>query len=294
MSQKTENTFVDRIIDVVIHRRRMVEKVFAVLVLLSIVANFFIPINYDLTEYLPDWAPTMQGINRMEESFGYPGTARVMIDDVTMAQAGAYQRQLSEIEGVDSVSWLPGGNAYLPESFLTVGDISDYYKDNSAIMDVIFTYGDSDPRTYEAIDSMKELLGEKGHYSGPAIENKTLEESISREMPMIMAAGVVVIFAVLAITTTSWFEPVLFLFTMGIAIILNMGTNIIFGQISFLSHGIAAVIQLAVAMDYSIFLLHSFTAQKQMRRPWRQRFIRRWIPSCPAASPPSWALWRWL
>ena len=107
MSQKTENTFVDRIIDVVIHRRRMVEKVFAVLVLLSIVANFFIPINYDLTEYLPDWAPTMQGINRMEESFGYPGTARVMIDDVTMAQAGAYQRQLSEIEGVDSVSWLP-------------------------------------------------------------------------------------------------------------------------------------------------------------------------------------------
>ena len=97
MSQKTENTFVDRIIDVVIHRRRMVEKVFAVLVLLSIVANFFIPINYDLTEYLPDWAPTMQGINRMEESFGYPGTARVMIDDVTMAQAGAYQRQLSEI-----------------------------------------------------------------------------------------------------------------------------------------------------------------------------------------------------
>lgn len=263
MSQKTENTFVDRIIDVVIHRRRMVEKVFAVLVLLSIVANFFIPINYDLTEYLPDWAPTMQGINRMEESFGYPGTARVMIDDVTMAQAGAYQRQLSEIEGVDSVSWLPGGNAYLPESFLTVGDISDYYKDNSAIMDVIFTYGDSDPRTYEAIDSMKELLGEKGHYSGPAIENKTLEESISREMPMIMAAGVVVIFAVLAITTTSWFEPVLFLLTMGLAIILNMGTNIIFGKISFLSHGIAAVIQLAVAMDYSIFLLHSFTAQKQ-------------------------------
>ncbi|MEI3578535.1 MAG: hypothetical protein V8Q30_00180 [Acutalibacteraceae bacterium] len=57
----------------------------------------------------------MQGINRMEESFGYPGTARVMIDDVTMTQAGAYQRQLSEIEGVDSVSWLPGGNAYLPE-----------------------------------------------------------------------------------------------------------------------------------------------------------------------------------
>lgn len=263
MSQKTENTFVDRIIDVVIHRRRMVEKVFAVLVLLSIVANFFISINYDLTEYLPDWAPTMQGINRMEESFGYPGTARVMIDDVAMAQAGAYQRQLSEIEGVDSVSWLPGGNAYLPESFLTVGDISDYYKDNSAIMDVIFTYGDSDPHTYEAIDSMKELLGEKGHYSGPAIENKTLEESISREMPMIMVAGVIVIFAVLAITTTSWFEPVLFLLTMGIAIILNMGTNIIFGKISFLSHGIAAVIQLAVAMDYSIFLLHSFTAQKQ-------------------------------
>lgn len=298
MSQKTENTFVDRIIDVVIHRRRMVEKVFAVLVLLSIVANFFIPINYDLTEYLPDWAPTMQGINRMEESFGYPGTARVMIDDVTMAQAGAYQRQLSEIEGVDSVSWLPGGNAYLPESFLTVGDISDYYKDNSAIMDVIFTYGDSDPRTYEAIDSMKELLGEKGHYSGPAIENKTLEESISREMPMIMAAGVVVIFAVLAITTTSWFEPVLFLLTMALPL------SSIWAPISSSERSPSSpmVSRRSFSWQWRWTILSSCCTASPprnrrgspMRRPWRQHFIRRWIPSCPAASPPSWALWRWL
>lgn len=262
MFQKQELSFVDRLIDTIIHRRRRVEKVFAVLVILSIIANFFVPINYDLTEYLPDWSPTMQGINRMEESFGYPGTARVMIDDVSLTEAASYQRQLEAIEGVDTVSWLPGGNAYLPEHFLTIGDISEYYKDGSAMMDLIFDYGDSDPKTYAAIDSMKALLGEKGHYSGPAIDNKTLEDSISSEMPGILAAGVVVIFAILAVTTTSWFEPVLFLLTMGIAIILNMGTNLIFGKISFLSHSIAAVIQLAVAMDYSIFLLHTFTAEK--------------------------------
>ncbi len=264
MSQNNKVSAVDRLIDFVINRRTLVEKIFIFLVAVSIVANFFVPINYDLTKYLPDSSPTMQGIDRMEEHFGYPGTARVMISDVTLYEAAAYKEQMEAIDGVDSVSWLDtAGDVHLSQAFLEQQDISDYYKDGSAVMDLIFDYGDSDTRTYAAVAELKALLGEKGHFNGPAIDNATLEESISGEMPGIMAAGVVVILLVLAFTTTSWFEPVLFLLTMGVAIILNMGSNLLLGEISFLSHGVAAVIQLAVAMDYSIFLLHSFTAEKE-------------------------------
>lgn len=263
-----EKTAVDKLIALVIHRRNLVEKVFMLLVALSIVANFLVPINYDLTEYLPDWSPTMQGIEKMEEHFGYPGTARVMISDATLYEAAAYKKQMEAVDGVDTVSWLDSaGDVYLSQAFLSQQDISGYYRDGNALMDIIFDYGDSDTRTYAAIADLKALLGERGHFNGPAIDNATLEASIAGEMPPIMLAGVAVIFLVLTFTTTSWFEPVLFLLTMGVAIVLNMGSNLILGKISFLSHGVAAVIQLAVAMDYSIFLLHSFTAERAKGLP---------------------------
>jgi len=130
-------------------------------------------------------------------------------------------------------------------------------------MDIQFIKGDSDPLTYSAIDEIKALLGEKGYYSGPSIDNKTIKETLASEIPRIMVFAVAFILVILALTTTSWFEPLLFIVTMGIGIIINMGSNIIFGEISFLSFSVAAVLQLAVAMDYSIFLLHTFSDEKE-------------------------------
>ena len=98
---------------------------------------------------------------------------------------------------------------------------------------------------------------------GPAVQNKSLDETLTREIAIAMVMGIFMISVILCLTTTSWFEPFLFLFIMGVAIIINMGTNIFLGEISFLTFSTAAILQLAIAMDYSVFLLHSFTRERQ-------------------------------
>ena len=94
------------------------------------------------------------------------------------------------------------------------------------------------------------------------VQNKSLDETLTREIAIAMVMGVIMIAVILCLTTTSWFEPFLFLFIMGVAIIINMGTNIFLGEISFLTFSTAAILQLAIAMDYSVFLLHSFTRER--------------------------------
>ena len=250
--------------DFILAQSRAIEKLFILLVILSVIAAPFVEVNYDLTEYLPDTVQSKQGLDLMEEKFGYPGTARVMIEDVTLYQAKLYKDELEAVDGVDQILWLDmGTDIYSSSSFINSSDIADYYKDRSAVMDVTFVEGDTSKKTSEAIDEMMEILGDKGYFTGPAVQNKSLEENVSREMNMILALGVVMIFLILCITTNSWFEPVLYLTIMGVAIIINKGTNIFLGRISFLTDSVSAVLQLAVSMDYSIFLIHAYTREKQ-------------------------------
>lgn len=248
----------------IIERSRRIEIVFLVLVLLSAAAAPFVEVNYDLTEYLPDTVQSKAGLNLMEETFGYPGTARIMIDDVTLYEAKEYKDRLEAVDGVDQVMWLDEeANIFGSDAFLTFSSIDDYYKDRCAVMDVVFVDGDTDKSTSRAIDEMLAITGDKGHYVGMAVQNKSLSENVTKEMKTILSIGVVMIFLVLTLTTASWFEPVLYLIVMGVAIIINKGTNIFLGEISFLTDSVSAVLQLAVSMDYSIFLIHAFTREKK-------------------------------
>lgn len=257
------NRILDRVIDGIIRHSKVVEKFFMLLVILSIICVPFVGVNYDLTEYLPDFAPSKQGLTVMENTFGYPGTARIMIKDVSIYQAKYYKDRIAAVDGVDLVMWADStADLYQSQSFLQTTDLDDYYKDRCAVMDVTFVEGDSSKGAHRAIDDIQDILGEKGYLCGAAVQNKSLEETLLREVSIAMAMGVCMIALVLCITTTSWFEPVLFLLIMGIAIVINMGTNIFLGTISFLTFSMASILQLAIAMDYSIFLLHTFTREK--------------------------------
>ena len=259
----TKLPFVEHLINFIVNKSKLIEKFFLVFILASIIALFFIQINYDLTKYLPAWSSTKKGIDLMEQEFGYPGTARVMLSNVSLYQAQNYKNKIAALPGVDSVSWLDGlSQVYVAEDFLTARDLSDYYHDGNALFDVTFVGGDSDLSTYQALDEIEQLLGDSVAISGPAFDNKSLSETLSNEIPQIMIFGVIFILLILMLTTNSWFEPLLFMLVMGIAIVINMGSNLIFGEISFLSASVAAILQLAVAMDYSIFLLHTFSHEK--------------------------------
>ena len=251
------------IINLIIYKRNIIEKIFALLVILSIIEFPFVKVNYDLTEYLPETAPSKIAINKLEDQFSYPGTARVMVEDVSLYEAKIIKDKIVDVDGVDMVNWADSiTDVYQSNSFIDYSKIDDYYKDNCSVMDIVFKEGDTSNRTSKAIDEIKNITGDKGYFSGPAVENKSLNETLKKEMGIAVVLAIVIIAAILCLTTTAWFEPVLFLTVMGIAVIINMGSNIFLGTVSFLTYSIAAVLQLAVAMDYSIFLLHSFTREK--------------------------------
>ena len=250
--------------DFIIRKSRAIEKVFIVMVLISAVMAPFVEVNYDLTEYLPDSVESRQGLNIMEDTFGYPGTARVMIKDVTLYEAKAYKDRLEKVDGVDRILWLDTGtNVFSGEGFIDYTSIDQYYKDDCAVMDVIFEEGDTSKKTSAAIDDMKEITGEKGCYVGMAVQDKSVAKNVRSEMQMILVISVFMICHVLCLITNSWVEPFLYLTVMGVAVVINKGTNLFLGEISFLTNSVSAVLQLAVSMDYSIFLIHAFTRYKK-------------------------------
>lgn len=259
----------DLVVNFIVDRSKYIEIFFVIMVVISMFLYPFVKVNYDLTKYLPDTASSKAGLNLMKKEFGYPGTARIMLKNVSMYQAKLYKEEIEAVDGVDTVFWADTTedikkytDVYISSTFIKAEDIQDYYKDNCAVMDISFIAGDSDTRTSKALDSIQKIVGDKGSFTGPAVQNKSLNESLNKEMKSAMVVVVIVVASVLILTTTAWLEPLLFLLIMGIAIVINMGTNVFLGEISFLTASVASVLQIAVAMDYSIFLMHAFTREK--------------------------------
>lgn len=243
----------------IIEKRALIESIFVAGCIFSIIAMCFVNVNYDLTKYVPSYTQSSQGLDKMKEEFGYPGTARLMIKDVSLYEAKKYKDQLAAVDGVDQILWCDTKvNVYAGEDFVNLDDIKDYYKDGCAVMDITFEEESDSPRTERAIDEMKAITGDKGCYVGMAVQNKSLIETTAREMGRILVVAVIMILAVLCLATTAWTEPILFMLVMGVAVLLNKGTNIFLGTISFLTDNVAIILQLATSMDYSIFLLDAF------------------------------------
>ena len=249
----------------IVQRGRIIEKFFIAMTILCAVCYPFVGVNYDLSKYLPDFAPTKQALDVMEQEFGYPGMARIMVKDVTLPEARTIRQRISRVDGVDLVVGPDlAANVYSTDAFIKNSLTDRFYKDGNAVYQIIFEDGDSDASTHKAINGIYGIVGrDRGCFAGSAVSSKERQESITREIAMAIGMAVVIIWLILTLTTTSWFEPFLFILVMAVAIVLNMGSNIMFGRISFFTFSTAAILQLAVSMDYSIFLLHTYTAIKQ-------------------------------
>ena len=248
----------------IVQRGRIIEKFFIAMTILCAVCYPFVGVNYDLSKYLPDFAPTKQALDVMEQEFGYPGMARIMVKDVTLPEARTIRQRISRVDGVDLVVGPDlAANVYSTDAFIKNSLTDRFYKDGNAVYQIIFEDGDSDASTHKAINEIYGIVGkDRGCFAGSAVSSKERQESITREIAMAIGMAVVIIWLILTLTTTSWFEPFLFILVMAVAIVLNMGSNIMFGRISFFTFSTATILQLAVSMDYSIFLLHTYTAIK--------------------------------
>lgn len=232
-----------------------------------LLACYWIPkveINYDLSSYIPEDCSSKIALNLAEEEFGMQSSARIMINRVSLVEAKEYKEKIEAVDGVYMVSWLDDSfDVYQPESFMDEEEVEKYYKDESALLEVMFEEDDYSSKTNQALTEIYKILPEDTNFMGPSVDAKSTRDSIQSEMIMIMGFLIPLTIVILILTTDSYFSSLIFIIVILVSIVLNMGTNLIFDQVSFLTYSISAALQFAVSMDYSVFMLHQFEEEKQ-------------------------------
>lgn len=259
----------DKFSHAVIKHKKIVLIAFIVTAIISAIFSLLVSVNYDMVDYLPKDAQSTTAIKIMENEFGGEmPNARIMLTGVSIQEALEYKEKIEVIDGVRSISWLDdiiGLDTIntIPLDFLDTSIIKNYYQDNNALMSISIESG----KETNAVNAIYKLIGENNAAAGEAVNAAATQSMSVSEVVNAMAILLPIIILILIISTTSWVEPLLFLFTIGIAIIINMGTNIIFGEISFITQTVSPVLQLAVSLDYAIFLLHSFNNHRLSHEP---------------------------
>ena len=240
----------------IVGHKKTIIVTFLIAVIICFISGNFVSVNYDMNDYLPEDTKSTVSINVMEEEFGGDvANARVMVSNLTIPKALEIKEKLLKIDGVSDVTWLDDvANIKEPLETLDNEIIEGYYKDNAAL----FTLTVDEEKREEAVNSIRELIGDDNAMAGSIINTVVAADATTKEVSQIILFIIPICLIILAITTTSWFEPILFMITIGIAIVLNKGSNFLFGEISFVTNAAGNVLQLAVSMDYAIFLLHRF------------------------------------
>lgn len=252
----------ERYTSFILKHRKMIIVVFVFLAVVCAGLSTQVGVNYSFADYLPDDAASTAALDTMEKEYSQPvPNMRVVIRDVTIPEALEYKKKLEQVDGVEEVSWLDDAvDIYEPLEDADQDTVDEWYKNSDALYSV--TIADDETEKKEAVDEIRNIIGDDNAMSGTAVTDVLSPVHTSSEIQKIMLFVLPVVFAVLLLTTNSWFEPVLFMITIGVAIMLSRGTNLMFGEISFVTNAAGSVLQLAVSMDYSIFLLHRFAENR--------------------------------
>lgn len=228
---------------------------------ISVVAQSFVSVNYNMVDYLPENAPSTEALEVMEDEFsGSIPNTNVMIYDVSVQEALRYKEELAAIEGISDVMWLDDViDMKTPIEMADSDTVETYYQNNNALFSFTVADGEEVPVT----DAVYEVIGEDNAMAGAALDTATQQKMAFTETMYAAALLVPIIIIILVLSTTSWIEPVFFLTAIGVSVLINLGTNIFIGEISFVTQSVAPILQLAVSLDYAIFLLHSFSDYRE-------------------------------
>ena len=246
-AKQKDNNFIRKLATVIVDKRYLFFLLYAFALVFCIFSSNWVEVERDVTTYLPDETETRQGLVVMDENFTTLATARLMVSNVTYHEAEDLCATLEEIEGVDSVEF---------------DDSEDHYRNAAALFNVSFTGVAEDESTLQAMSTIREKLS--GYDLAVDSEiGADLIADLNREMTTILIIAVVIIIAVLTLTSRAYAEVPVLLITFGMAAALNKGTNFLCGKISFISDSIAVVLQLALAIDYAIILCHRFSDEHE-------------------------------
>ena len=221
-------------------------------------------VNYDVLTYLPEDIETMQGQDIMVEDFGTGAFSMFIVDGMEEKEIVKLKKEIEEINHVEKVLWYDSVmDISVPQSMLPEELYKVFNSDTGTMMAIFFDEGTSSDGTMKAIEEIREIAGEQCFLSGMSAIVTDTKKLAEKETPLYVLIAVVLAVLVLGITMESFFVPVLFLLSIGMAILYNLGSNYFLGEISYITKALAAVLQLGVTLDYSIFLMHSYEEQQK-------------------------------
>ena len=242
--------FLDKLADIIVKGRWYFFGIFIALTVGCACITHLVNVNYDLTKYLPSDSPTKIALDIMEDEFGASGSASVMIENCTIQQANTVMQAIANVEGVASV--------------IFDSSSTSYYDGNNALLKIFFDTGDY---TIEIADAITEIRNVCNEYeidmSGSAVDAMTSRNAIGSEMVIILLIAIAIVLIILTLTSKSWLEPIVYLIVIGCAIVMNMGTNLLLGEISFITESISAIMLIALEMDYCIVLCSRFREEQK-------------------------------
>ena len=286
----------DRFIHGIIRRRKAVVVAFLAAAVVCAAFIPFVKTNYNMVDYLPDEAQSTTAVEIMEQEFSQAvPNANVLVHDVTVPQALAFKDKIAAVDGVEGVMWLDDvmdvaepletADQETVETYYRVNDPASSGTDREAPSatagaeaagTALFQVTVAEGEEGTAIPALRGLVdqasadnaaaggrGLANAVSGEAMDTEQLQANTVQEVLGAVAIIVPAILLLLVLSTLSWIEPVLFIAAIGVSIVLNMGTNIVLGEVSFITYSVSPILQLAVSLDYAIFLLHAFAAERQ-------------------------------
>ncbi len=246
----------ERLFRCIVRHKKTIVAVVLVVAAMCAVLRGKVCVNYAMTDYLPEDSASTISLDVMQAEFdGAIPNARIMVRDVSRAEAVQIKKQLKQCTGVTDVTWLDDMvSPIIPMAVLPESMVETYYKDRNALFSVTI---DEEQRS-EAVKELREIIGDDNAMTGDMVSTAIATDSTVNEVRRISVGAVLFVLLVLILTLTSWAEPFLVLLGLGVAIVINAGSNLIFGEISFVTNAAGSILQLAVSLDYSVFLIHRF------------------------------------
>jgi predicted RND superfamily exporter protein len=216
-------------------------------------------VNYDMLNYLPGDMETIVGQDELMNDFGKGAFSLIILEDMSVRDVSVLKEKIEKVNHVDSVVWYNSiADVSIPMEILPESIYNAFNTDKSTLMAVFFDSSTSADVTMDAIREIRSVAGKQCFVSGLSAMVTDLKDLCEREEPIYVAIAVVLALVAMMLLLDNWMIPVVFLASIGMMIILNLGSNIFLGEISYITKALSAVLQLAVTMDYSIFLWHSY------------------------------------
>ena len=254
---------VEKIANWLTRKPKLVAFIAVLLLIPSAIGYISTRINYDILSYLPEDLPSSQGEKLLEDPFKMAATSMLVVEDMPAGYTNSLINEIKEIPGVSNAIWISNlMGVQIPTDMIPANFRDMFFSGDATMMIIQYDHPGASDETMEAIEQVRKACNEKCFLAGFSVVIKDTRDLMDSELPMFVGLAVLMALCAMLLTLESTVLPFIFLASIGLAVIYNMGTNIFLGEISYITKAIAAVLQLGVTMDYSIFLYHRYEEER--------------------------------